>query len=123
MLVLFDEFLLAGLKFRKRLKIFESNACLKSKGFDELFIFRLKFSILLIQNLENTDDFTLRIAERHAQYISCLESGVRIDRGIEQRRFVRVLDDHLLTRDENGTCNSQARVETDRVLDTNGSFG
>ena len=45
-LVLFDEFLLADLKFGKRLKIFKSDTGLKRQCFDELFVFRLKFSDL-----------------------------------------------------------------------------
>ena len=56
------------------------------------------------------------------QDIACLEARVRIDRRIEQRRLVSVLDNHLLARDENGARNTEARIETDRVLDTDGGL-
>ena len=74
-LVLLDELLLAALKLRERLKIFKSDACLKSQCFDELFIFRLKFSNFLIQDLEDSDDFALR-CEAERSDIACLEARV-----------------------------------------------
>ena len=80
-----------------------------------MFIFRSKPALFLIKDLEYTDNFLLWIAKRNTQYIARVIARDGIDRWIEQRGFICVLDDHRLGRYQDGSGNPQTRIKPDRV--------
>src|SRR5205085_10553436 len=93
-LVFLNQLLLARLQFGKRQTIFQGNGCLICESLDETFVVAREPPFAFAYNLEDTDDFLFRIAQRYAQDISGMEAREGINRLIEERRFVCVFDDY-----------------------------
>ena len=105
--VLFHQRLLTGFQVRNRLRIFKRDGSMQGQRFHQLFVFGRELSFGLVQHLKNADDLAANISQGNPQNIPGLKSCFRIYRWIKQRRFVRILNDDILARNQDSAGDSK----------------